>query len=329
MLSRSLLFLLLLFNSVFFSYFWREFSPYPAVLSMLFLPMTFVHLFSSHVFTMPNLASASASAHAHHAHAHSSNKSSAAAMVASVFTTISCILVFVLLLPVYVYKRCCTTAPQGLVSASRLSSFSALLQRNAKVSMVLALVLGIVLAAKSLMLWHVWCAYPRGYHELMCERGGQVTAVLDAAGIKTWAVQGSLLAYGRHPGFPIPWEHDLDLGMRIEDVGAAMKVLAAAGFEFEVLRGGSGIAVRFDEGNWPVRPQYYERDGEPKIIDLFGFGGVTDEFLAGLTWGNVCLGRQMRVQKDIEGSLKLVFGPDWRTPKFEHMSPFCAIYVDS
>lgn len=182
--------------------------------------------------------------------------------------------------------------------------------------------LSLLCASLSMMSLSLWCAYPRPYRQFLCSEAYRIHRLLEQGGIRSWLTLGSLLGYQRY-GNMIPWEHDADLGFPEEELDKVVDLLLAAGEKFMVRRrnmGGLGIWI-------PVRPEgyYYERDGEPTIVDLWTVQTTPAEF----EMIEYCQGHKFPVQKDRHEALIAEYGPDYMIPRYDHQSAFCGVYLDS
>jgi hypothetical protein len=188
-------------------------------------------------------------------------------------------------------------------------------------TLLLVLISAALIAAGLLIHFSVWCAYPRGYRQKMCDSAHRVAKIMDDNNIRIWLAMGSLLGAVRHNGQPIPWEHDMDMGFPLSSFHRVVDALRAHNIMFEVGRQGTGIRIPFDDDD-----EYYKRDGEPKIIDLWGYD-VTEKWVQQLERRKFCA-YTFWSPPDVEALLKSQYGPNYMTPMFDHLAPLCTLYMD-
>lgn len=167
----------------------------------------------------------------------------------------------------------------------------------------------------------VWCAYPRSYHRALCEETRRVANSLAEYGVRSSLTLGSTLGLVRHGGV-IPWEHDSDLLIELPDIRKAITALMNNRVEFQVVRNGTGLYIPVT-----VDQYYYRRDGEPMVVDVWAEPQhhSDDEFEPVV----FCNGHTFLALKDRKSDMATTYGPNFMDPSFDHLEPFCRIYVDA
>lgn len=144
---------------------------------------------------------------------------------------------------------------------------------------------------------------------------------LDEAGASWWLSCGAALGYHRHGG-PIPWDHDIDIGIDAKqaDPQRIKEALEARGFDCWRRLGtpGDGYVMQFQHPLiYRLLDLYWHyEDGDKVWMAVYSTKGrrryVYDAALLRLEAGDF-LGTTARVPG--VPYLEAHYGPDWRTPK--------------
>lgn len=144
-------------------------------------------------------------------------------------------------------------------------------------------------------------------HDALYKAYDDVARALDGAGIRHWGACGTALGAMRHGGI-IPWDDDIDIGIRDADMARARQALADAGHKFHAIWYGAKI---------------------DDVVDIFTFGedGHYASYWARLRWPKeyfapgeldslkkVPFGpTQLIVSDKVEVYLARAFGSGWKT----------------
>jgi hypothetical protein len=217
------------------------------------------------------------------------------------------------------------------------------------------LVLVSAVSAYALLSWrHVWCAYPLEWHKELCAHLVEVSLLLRSAGIKHWLARGDMIALMRE-GDVFPWEHDLDLCILDQQMGAATQLLltdqaerhpnftvhALAPYKRE--RDGRPVPVLYiplqsltqsmphfsiNAGHDP----FSLRTGEPIVVDLFP---CADRTLKGVAFDvdhfAYCHQSAVPLPFPSLSAMRMMLDEEhigWRTRRFEHHLEMCTMHID-